>query len=51
MKNNIFKYFAVWYALSNYDIGVARGTVFREIRPAECLKNGFFDEEMLEGLP
>ena len=36
--------------VSKDDVGVARGTVFREIRPRDGLKTGDFVKEKLGGL-
>ena len=36
--------------LSNDDVGVARGTVFQEVRPGAGFKTGGFVEEMLGGV-
>ena len=36
--------------LSNDDIEVVRGTVFREVRPGAGFKTGNFVEELLGGL-
>ena len=53
---NVFIYFLVCkglllrVVLSNHDVGVARGTVFQEIRPGAGLKTGDFVEEKLGGL-
>ena len=35
----------------NYDVGVARGTIFQEIRPGADFKTGEFVQENLGGLP
>ena len=46
MKNTIFTYFLVCKALSNYDVGGARGAVFQEkIRPGASFKTGDFVKE------
>ena len=37
--------------LSNNDVGVARDTVFQEVRPGAGFKTGDFVKEMLGGLP
>ena len=37
--------------LSNDDVGVARGTVFQEVRPGDGLKISDFVGEKLGGLP
>ena len=50
-ENNILKQFPVCKGLSNDDVGTARGTVFREIRPGVGFKTGEFVEEKLGGLP
>ena len=50
-KENVFKYFLVHKGLLNYDIGVARGTVFHEIWPEAGFKTGDFVQENLGGLP
>ena len=36
--------------LSNNDVGVARGTVFQEVRPGAGFKTGDFVKERLGGL-
>ena len=41
-KYSIFRYFLVCKGLSNDDVGVARGTVFQEIRPG-----GLFSKPMI----
>ena len=35
----------------NNDVGLARGTVYHDIRPASGFKTGDFVEEKLGGLP
>ena len=52
--HNIFKSCIVWkelLLLSNYDVGVARGTILQEIRPGTGFKNGDFVQENKGGLP
>ena len=44
-------HFLVCKGLSNDDVGVARGTVFQEIRPIAGFKTGGFAKEKLGGLP
>ena len=51
MKKNILTYFLVRKGLSTDDVGVARGTVFQEIRPGADFKAGDFVKEKLGGLP
>ena len=48
---NTFKYFLDCNGLSNNDVEVARGTVFRNIRPGAVSKTGDFVRETLEWLP
>ena len=40
MKKNIATYFIDYKALSSDDIGMARNTVFQEIRPGAGIKTG-----------
>ena len=48
---HIFAYFLVLHeGLSNDDVGVARGTVFQEIRPGAGFKTGDFGKDKLGGL-
>ena len=49
-KKNILIYL-VCKGLLNDDVGVARGTMFQEIRPGAGFKTGDFVEEKLGGLP
>ena len=49
MKKNILKHFLVCIGLSNDDVGVARGTVFQEIRPGAGFKTGDFVEKSWGG--
>ena len=44
-EENIFMYFLDCKGLSNDDVGVARGTVFQEIRPGAGFKTGDFVKE------
>ena len=50
-EKNIFTCFFVCKLLSNDDVGVARATVFQEIRPNVDFKTGDFVKEKLGGLP
>ena len=50
-ENSVFKYFLVCRGLSDGDGGVARGTVFQEIRPGARFKTGDLVKENLGGLP
>ena len=45
----LFVYFLVCKGLSNDGVGVARGTVFEEIRPGASFKTGDFVNEKLGG--
>ena len=49
MQKNISIYFLVRKGLSNGNIGVARGTVFPEIRPGAGINTSDFGEEKLGG--
>ena len=49
LSSHIFS-FANGYRPIN-DVGVAKGTVFREMRPWDGFKTGDFVEEKLGGLP
>ena len=56
MKNYIFTYFLarkglLLLLLSNDDVGMARGTVVREIRPGAGFGSSDFVKEKLGGLP
>ena len=44
-------YFVAREGLSTDDVGVARGTVFQEIRPWAGFKTGDFVQNKLGGLP
>ena len=48
-EKSILKKFHVCKGLSNDDVGAARGTAFREIRPVAGFKTGDFVEEKLGG--
>ena len=50
-ENHIFMCLLVCKRLSGDDFGVARGTVFQEIRAGVGFKTGDFVQEVLEGLP
>ena len=47
----LFTYSLFREGLSTDDVEVAKGTVFREIRPWACFKTGDFGKEKLGGLP
>ena len=51
MKNVSRYIFGSWKGLSNDDVGVARGTVFKEIWPWAGYNTSDFVQEKLEGLP
>ena len=48
---SISSYVLVREGLLADDVGVAKGTVFQEIRPRAGFKSGDFVEQFLEGLP
>ena len=48
-KNYIFTYFLACEGLSDDDVGVARGTLFQEIRPGAGFNAGDFTKETLGG--
>ena len=48
-KHKNFIHFLSCQGLSNDDVGVARGTVFQEIRPGVGFKTGDFVEDRLGG--
>ena len=48
-ETKLFEYLFVCKGLSNDDVGVARGTVFEEIRPGTGFKTGDFVQEKLGG--
>ena len=50
-KKYLDLFFLVCKGLSNDDVGVARGTIFQEIRPGAGFKTGDFVKEKLGGLP
>ena len=50
-EKSILKHFHVCKGLSSDDVGVARVTVFQEIRRGAGFKTGDFVEANLEGLP
>ena len=50
-KQDTFTYFLVCKGLSINDVGVARGTVFQEVRVWAGFKTDEFGEEKLGGLP
>ena len=49
MKSTSSHSFLVCNGLSNNEVGVARGTVYQEIRPGAGFKTGHFVEEKLGG--
>ena len=49
VRNQISKYFLDCKGLSNDDVGVTRGTVFREVGSGAGFKNRIFRERKVDG--